>query len=74
MSILPVDGFISANGLQLHYLRWGSPDYNPELPPILLLHGLASSAHIWNLVAPLLAARGYRNCPRSTWAWGERET
>jgi pimeloyl-ACP methyl ester carboxylesterase len=59
MSILPVDGFISANGLQLHYLRWGSPDYNPELPPILLLHGLASSAHIWNLVAPLLAARGY---------------
>jgi lipase len=59
MPILPVDGFISANGLQLHYRRWWSPDYNPDLPPILLLHGLASSAHIWNLVAPLLAAGGY---------------
>ncbi|HEX9134132.1 MAG TPA: alpha/beta hydrolase [Ktedonobacteraceae bacterium] len=59
MPILPVDGFISANGLQLHYRRWRSPDYLPDLPPILLLHGLASSAHIWNLVAPLLAAHGY---------------
>lgn len=59
MPILPVDGFISANGLQLHYRRWRSPDYLPDLPPMLLLHGLASSAHIWNLVAPLLAASGY---------------
>ena len=59
MSILPVDAFISANGLQLHYRRWWSPDFNPDLSPILLLHGLASSAHIWNLVAPLLAAGGY---------------
>ncbi len=59
MPILPVDGFISANGLQLHYRRWGSHDYNPDLPPILLLHGLASSSHIWNFVAPLLAAGGY---------------
>jgi pimeloyl-ACP methyl ester carboxylesterase len=59
MTVLPADGFVSANGLQLHYRRWRSPDYNPELPPILLLHGLASSVHIWNLVAPLLAAAGY---------------
>jgi pimeloyl-ACP methyl ester carboxylesterase len=59
MSILPVDAFISANGLQLHYRRWWSPNYSPDLSPILLLHGLASSAHIWNLVAPLLAAGGY---------------
>lgn len=59
MPVLPVDGFISANGLKLHYRRWRSPDSPPELPPILLLHGLASSAHIWNLVAPLLAAHGY---------------
>ncbi len=59
MAIIPVDGFISANGLQLHYRRWWSPDFNPDLPPIVLLHGLASSAHIWNLVAPLLADRGY---------------
>lgn len=59
MPVLPVDGFISANGLKLHYRRWRSPDYLPGLPPILLLHGLASSAHIWNLVAPLQAAAGY---------------
>lgn len=61
MSLEPLDGFVQANGLRLHYRRWLSagvrPD--PELPPIMLLHGLASSLHIWNLVAPLLAERGY---------------
>jgi pimeloyl-ACP methyl ester carboxylesterase len=59
MSILPVDGFIAANGLQLHYRRWVSPDHHSALPPLLLLHGLASSSHIWDLFAPLLAERGY---------------
>jgi pimeloyl-ACP methyl ester carboxylesterase len=59
MSIQPVDGFIPANGLQLHYCRWSPPEPESTLPPILLLHGLASAAHIWDLVAPLLAARGY---------------
>lgn len=65
MTILPVDDFVSANGLQLHYRHWDSPigtsttDAQSSLPPILLLHGLASAAHIWDLVAPLLAARGY---------------
>ncbi len=53
------DGFITANGLRMHYRQWSSLAYNPELPPILLLHGLASSAHIWNLVAPLLNTYGY---------------
>ena len=60
MPIEPIDAFVPANGLR--YRRWlppaaGSP--RADLPPILLLHGLASSLHIWNLVAPLLAARGY---------------
>src|SRR6266849_9030785 len=59
MSILPVDGFVAANGLQLHYRRWSPARPVSELPPILLLHGLASAAHIWDLVAPLLAGRGY---------------
>ena len=62
MPIEPIDTFVPANGLHLRYRRWlppaaGSP--RADLPPILLLHGLASSLHIWNLVAPLLAARGY---------------
>lgn len=62
MSILPIDDFISANGLQLHYRRWSptpSTEPLPDLPPILLLHGLASAARIWDFVAPLLAERGY---------------
>lgn len=60
MPIQPVDGFVAANGLRLHYRRWLPPEEHPDLPPILLLHGLASATHIWNLVAPLLAERGYR--------------
>jgi pimeloyl-ACP methyl ester carboxylesterase len=30
------------------------------LPPILLIHGLASAANIWDLTAPFLARRGFR--------------
>jgi pimeloyl-ACP methyl ester carboxylesterase len=36
------------------------PQAQPSLPPILLIHGLASAAAIWNLTAPLLAERGHR--------------
>ena len=59
MPIQPVDGFVVANGLRLHYRRWQPLEERPELPPLVLLHGLASASHIWNLVAPLLAERGY---------------
>src|SRR5579871_6181256 len=59
MPIQPVDGFVVANGLRLHYRRWLPLEERPELPPLVLLHGLASGSHIWNLVAPLLAGRGY---------------
>lgn len=59
MPIHPVDGFVAANGLRLHYRRWLPLEERPELPPIVLLHGLASASHIWNLAAPLLAERGY---------------
>jgi len=58
MSILPIDGFVSANGIRLHYRRWSPSEPKHDLPPILLLHGLASAARIWDFVAPLLAARG----------------
>lgn len=59
MSIKPLDGYVSANGLKLHYLRWSSPASSPKDLPIVLLHGLASAARIWDFVAPLLAQRGY---------------
>ena len=45
-----VDGTISTNGINLHYRDWGGPGRQ-----VVLLHGLASSCHIWDLVAPQLA-------------------
>ena len=59
MPIEPIDDFVPANGQRLHYRCWLRSEPRADLPPILLLHGLASSLHIWNLVAPLLAARRY---------------
>ena len=53
------DGFVMANGLQIHYRRGLATDDRFKLPPMLLLHGLASSSHIWNLVAPFLNGYGY---------------
>lgn len=41
--------FITANGLNFHLIDWGgSGEW------LVLLHGLASQAHIWDLVAPHL--------------------
>lgn len=59
MPVQTENGFITANGLQIHYHRWLPLDDKLTLPPIVLLHGLASSSHIWNLVAPLLNKHGY---------------
>lgn len=58
-SVQPVDDVVLANGLRLHYRRWNTPASRSDLPPVLLLHGLASSSYIWNLVAPFLAEQGY---------------
>jgi esterase len=46
MSMTPFgqDKFITINGLQLHYVEWGSPG-NPSL---VLLHGFQSNAHTWD--------------------------
>jgi esterase len=46
MSLTPFgqDKFIAMNGLQLHYVEWGSPG-NPSL---VLLHGFQSNAHTWD--------------------------
>lgn len=50
MTDRPADCFISVNGNSLHYRDWGGSDQ-----PIVLVHGLASNCHIWDLVAPILA-------------------
>jgi len=42
--------FLDARGLRFHYRDWGG-----EGRAIVLLHGLASNARIWDFVAPLLA-------------------
>ncbi len=46
----PNDEWTTIDGLSFHYRDWGGSGQ-----PILLLHGLASTCHIWNLVAPFLA-------------------
>ena len=46
------DQYVDLNGLRFHYRDWGGSGR-----PAVLLHGLASNSHIWDMVAPLLAER-----------------
>jgi pimeloyl-ACP methyl ester carboxylesterase len=48
---LPVDKFVTVNGLQIHYLDWG----NAGKQPLILLHGIARVAHTFAHVAPHFA-------------------
>ncbi len=52
MLVQAVDKFVDLRGLAFHYRDWGASGR-----PLVLLHGLASSSHIWNLSAPVLAER-----------------
>jgi pimeloyl-ACP methyl ester carboxylesterase len=45
-----VSSYVLVNGLRFHYLNWRG-----EGRPLVLLHGLASNARIWDFVAPRLA-------------------
>ena len=47
-----VEKWADVNGLDMRYLDWGG-----DGEPLLALHGLASSAHWYDLVAPLLRHR-----------------
>ncbi len=62
--------FVDADGLRLHYLEW-NPDQNSRVAPIsdgegrmqsddeipiVMLHGLGTTADAWRLVAPYLSA------------------
>lgn len=44
-----IDKTLTVNNLRFHYRDWGGHGW-----PLLLMHGLASTSHIWDLVAPLL--------------------
>ena len=45
------DKFIATNGLQLHYVEWGTLGN----PPLLLLHGFQSNAHTWDTFSHAMA-------------------
>jgi len=49
---MPTDLFLDLASLRQHLIDWGGPS---DAQPILLVHGLASNAKIWNFVAPHLA-------------------
>lgn len=46
----PKDSYVLLNNLRFHYRDWGGAGQ-----PMVLVHGLASNARIWDLVAPALA-------------------
>lgn len=52
----PKSSYLLLNELRVHYLRWGEPGQGQ---PVILLHGLASNARIWELTAPYLAVAGF---------------
>ena len=47
----PKDAYAESNGLTFHYRDWGGSGQ-----AVVMLHGLASTSHIWDLVAPILGA------------------
>ena len=49
--VYPPSRLTTGTAVQLHYVDWGG-----EGAPVLLVHGLGSTLHIWDLVAPLLTA------------------
>ncbi len=43
----PIDRQVAANGLDFHYLEWGSP----ANPTVLMLHGASQQAHSWDFIS-----------------------
>ena len=59
LSFQPTDSFVVSQGLRFHSRRWTPTTAKEGQTALLLLHGLASSLHIWDFVAPVLASHGY---------------
>lgn len=55
MTLQPQHVDLTAGDLHLHAACWGSS----TRPPLILLHGLASTHHMFDLIAPALAAEFY---------------
>jgi pimeloyl-ACP methyl ester carboxylesterase len=57
----PVDGFVTVNGLRIHYVEWGPPGppgtRGAARPPLVLIHGLDRVARTFDHVAPHFASR-----------------
>src|SRR5438309_2317360 len=51
------DGFVKVGALRLHYQEWGDPTA-PGM--VVLVHGVGSSCHIWDLTGPRLAEQSLR--------------
>ncbi len=51
--VQPTDHHVKLNGIDFHYVDWG----NAHLPPLVLLHGGALTAHTWDMSALLLRDR-----------------
>lgn len=51
----PAEASVDAAGISFHALAWGAAD----APPLLLLHGVTSSARTWWRIGPALAAAGF---------------
>jgi pimeloyl-ACP methyl ester carboxylesterase len=55
---MPIDLYFDLPQHRAHVVDWGGA---PNAPSVLLIHGLASNARIWNLVAPALTKQ-FRVC------------
>ena len=64
----PTDRTVPGDGVSLHARVWGGGG-----TPVVLLHGLASNARIWDGVAPLLAGAGLRVAALDQRGHGESE-
>jgi len=55
-----MDRMIEMERLSLHIRDWQPAEIDPNKPVYVLLHGLSSNAHTWDLAAPKLVDAGFR--------------